>query len=172
MDMPLFPGDAGPEASALRYGNLLLLERPAHVGDLFSRRHPRMTRLNRAKLFAPFAALAGFEECVRRKEAEYVYRREPDGEEARALDRRLCELYRLTANSGLARANGVRVRVERFQLCRDPDSEAYLVKGQYVAVTGTVVRVDPQGQRLLLRSEGVSLSIPFRDIRRIDDAAE
>ena len=172
MDMPMSPGDAGPEASALRYGSLLLLERPAHVGDLFSRRHPRMTRLNRAKLFAPFAALAGFEECVRRKEAEYVYRHEPDAEETRALDRRLCELHRLTANSGLARANGVRVRVKRFLLCRDPDSEAYLVKGQYDAVTGMVLRVDPQGQRLLLRSEGDTLSIPFRDIHSIDDAAE
>ena len=142
------------------------------MGDLFSRRHPRMTRLNRAKLFAPFAALAGFEECVRRKEAEYVFRRVPDAEEAGALNQRLCALYRLTANSGLARANGVRVRVERFLLCRDPDSEAYLVKGQYDAVTGMVLRVDPQGQRLLLRSEGDTLSIPFRDIHSIDDAAE
>ena len=131
MDMTLSPCDAGPEASALRYGSLLLMERPAHVDDLFSRRHPRMTRLNRAKLFAPFAALAGFEECVRRKEAEYVYRHEPDAEQARALNRKLCALHRLTANSGLARANGIRVRVERFLLCRDPDSEAYLVKGQY-----------------------------------------
>ena len=172
MDVTLSPGDPGPEASALRYGSLLLMERPAHVDDLFSRRHPRMTRLNRAKLFAPFAALAGFEECVRRKEAEYVYRHEPDAEQARALNRKLCALHRLTANSGLARANGIRVRVERFLLCRDPDSEAYLVKGQYRTVTGTVLRVDPQGQRLLLSTEGGALSIPFRDIRRIDDAAE
>ena len=48
------------------YDDLLRLHRPVHDGDVFSRRHPKMARLNRAKLFAPFAALTGFESPRRR----------------------------------------------------------------------------------------------------------
>ena len=40
------------------YNDIIGLRRPAHDGDAFSRRHPKMAQLNRAKIFAPFAALA------------------------------------------------------------------------------------------------------------------
>ena len=63
---------AASSAVMARYGNIIFLDRPVHDGDLFSRRHPAMTRLNRAKIFAPFAALVGFDERVRRKEVSYV----------------------------------------------------------------------------------------------------
>ena len=43
----------------IRYGDIIMLGRPVHNGDLFSRRHPKMTPQHRAKIFAPFAALAG-----------------------------------------------------------------------------------------------------------------
>ena len=95
-----------------RYGSIIFRQRPVHDGDLFSRRHPRMSRLNRAKIFAPFAALVGFDERVRRKEVLYVARHRLDADEERALNRRLLALQRLTANSRLARANRVRVCVE------------------------------------------------------------
>ena len=38
------------------------MHRPDHNGDDFSRIHPKMRRGNRAKIFAPFDALSGFDE--------------------------------------------------------------------------------------------------------------
>ena len=46
------------------YKDILDKERPKHENDAFSLRHPKMERLERAKLFAPFAALKGFEESI------------------------------------------------------------------------------------------------------------
>ena len=96
---------ASASAVMARYGNIIFLDRPAHDGDLFSRRHPAMTRLNRAKIFAPFAALVGFDERVRRKEVAYVPKVELDADEEWELNRRLMILHKRTANSRLARAN-------------------------------------------------------------------
>ena len=76
------------------YHDIIGLQRPMHDGDLFSRRHPKMARLNRAKLFAPFAALSGYDAAIRAKEIQYVPRRVPDADGARELDRALNLLYR------------------------------------------------------------------------------
>jgi len=40
------------------------MHRPVHNGDDFSRLHPKMKRGNRAKIFAPFDALSGFDETM------------------------------------------------------------------------------------------------------------
>lgn len=55
---------AVPAAVMARYGSIINMDRPVHNGDLFSREHPKMTQLNRAKIFAPFAALVGFDDWV------------------------------------------------------------------------------------------------------------
>lgn len=52
------------------YSSLLQKQRPAHKGDAFYVRHPPMPRERRAKIFAPFAALKGFEEAINEKETE------------------------------------------------------------------------------------------------------
>ena len=64
-----------------RYGNIIFQDRPVHDGDVFSRKHPKMSQLNRAKIFAPFAALVGFDERVRRTEINYVAKHELDADE-------------------------------------------------------------------------------------------
>ena len=46
------------------YSALLQKQRPTHRGDAFYVRHPPMPREKRAKIFAPFAALKGFEEAI------------------------------------------------------------------------------------------------------------
>ena len=56
------------------YSDIIGLRRPVHDGDVFSRRHPKMAQLNRAKLFAPYAALRGFEDRVAAKRVPYVPR--------------------------------------------------------------------------------------------------
>lgn len=151
-------------ATLERYAGILLRDRPAHEGDAFSRRHPRMTRLNRAKLFAPFAALAGFDERVRKKEAPYVARHELDADETWALNHALAGLHRRTASARLARENRVRVRVEYFAPCADEENDAYGKKGRYETAEGTVLRVDARAQALVILSGGAPRAIPFADI--------
>lgn len=136
------------------YGDIRGLRRPVHAGDVFSRRHPKMERLNRAKLFAPFAALSGFEGAVRAKEVPYVPRRLLDAQAQRALDRalrRLCEA---------AGRGGAQARVEYFEVCADIHHEAFGRDGLYHTITGAVQRVDPAGQALVVGGR----VIPFADI--------
>jgi hypothetical protein len=75
------PASYAVPAAVLRYGNIIFQDRPVHDGDVFSRKHPKMSQLNRAKIFAPFAALVGFDERVRRKEITYVSKHELDADE-------------------------------------------------------------------------------------------
>ena len=47
-----------------KYRDIIDKERPVHDGDEFEARHPKMPREARAKIFAPFAALKGYEEAI------------------------------------------------------------------------------------------------------------
>lgn len=154
-------------ATIAKYGNIIFLERPVHNGDLFSRRHPKMS--NRAKIFAPFAALVGFDDRVRRKEISYVSKVELDADEEWELNRRLRILHELTANSKLSRINTVDVMVEYYAVCTDMENDAYMEKGQYLTVTGRVVKVDQHEQVLKLLINGNALEIPFANIYQVFD---
>ena len=138
-------------ATIAKYGNIINMERPVHNGDLFSRRHPKM--LNRAKIFAPFAALVGFEDRVRNKEIEYVARRELSEEEQSYLNKVLNRISR-----------GDRVSVKYFEICSDHESEAFGRLGQYKTVSGCVRWVDAVGQRLVLEDQ----VIDFGDLYRLE----
>ena len=150
-----------------RYGDIIFQDRPGHNGDLFSRRHPRMSQPNRAKIFAPFAALVGFDERVHRKEIAYVPRHLLDADEEWELNQTLYKIHCLTVNSRLARINKVSVSVEYFVLCTDEENDAYQIKGQYNAITGTVLKVDTHEQRINLCCDGAVHAILFSDIYRI-----
>ena len=156
----------------VRYGSIIFLDRPVHDGDLFSRRHPAMTRLNRAKIFAPFDTLAGFDERVRRKEITYVSKVELDADEEWELNRRLLILHELTLNSRLARTNAIEITVEYYAICTDRESDAFMQKGQYLTLKGRVVRVDPAMQELTLMADGAKMIIRFTDIYQIIDPAD
>ena len=77
-----------------------------------------------------------------------------------------------TANSRLSRANAVDITVEYYSVCTDRENDAYMEKGQYLTVTGRVVRVDPHTQELKLISDGSALVIRFSDIYSIKDPAD
>ena len=61
-----------PEISDDEYESLSRRGRPQHQGDYFSLRHPAMPAGKRAKIFAPFSALGGFEEAIDEKRELYV----------------------------------------------------------------------------------------------------
>ena len=153
--------------AVVRYGNIIFQDGPIHNGDGFSRKHPKMSQQNRAKLFAPFAALVGFDERVHKKEIIYVSKHVLDANEEWELNHRLYKLHCLTANSRLTRANMVCVSIEYFAVCTDEENDAYLVKGQYKTITGVVLKVDPHEQHISIQCGLETCVIPFSEIYRI-----
>lgn len=74
---------------------------PRHEGDAFSRRHPPMSTANRAKIFAPFAALTTYDAALRNSEAVHAAIPCPElsDDAAEALDAALKTLFeRLSAH--------------------------------------------------------------------------
>lgn len=129
-----------------RYDNMLDL--PHHV----SRTHPQMPPDNRAAQFAPFAALTGYEEAV--------------NETARLTDRKI-ELdndRKLMLNEKLQMLrDSVKTRPEATLVYFRPDEKKD--GGEYVAVTGSVKKVD-EYERLIVLTSGAR--IPIDDISDID----
>ena len=144
---------AAAAATVAKYGSIIFQERPVHNGDLFSRRHPKMG--NRAKIFAPFAALVGFEDRVRSKEVEYTARRELGEEEELRLNAVLNHVTR-----------GDWVKVKYFEVCYDHESDAFGRLGLYKTTNGCVRWVDAVGQVLYLEDR----AIDFEDLYRLEIA--
>ena len=83
---------------------------------------PGMEVAHRAKIFAPFAALKGFEECVRDKEVLYEIRRTLSDDQNERLNQYFCTLQ-----------NGDLVTVTYFK----PSSSDEMI-GQYITIEGTL----------------------------------
>ena len=101
------------QTAETKYHNAFHRERPEHgLCDDFSFRHPKMQPGQRAKIFAPFAALSGFEEALESKLEASVGRTEP-GEEVQEmccryymeLSPRLRPIVEAAANSRLYQNN-------------------------------------------------------------------
>ena len=149
-----------------KYREVFLRGRPQHDRcDRFSIRHPKMNVRKRAKIFAPFDALAGFSEAVAAKDVKYVERIELSDEERAELNRRLDILRNLTYTGRMARANRVTVRVTYFVPCADKHHEAYAQRGQYRTVKGICWNVDPDGTQTIRVG---NIRIAFADILRIE----
>ena len=117
-----------------------------------------MTQLNRAKIFAPFAALTGFDSAVRAKEIQYVPRHILDPEETYALNEKLNGLYLKTRTGVLARMNRITVKVEYFEVCADVNNDAYGRLGLYHTQTGILWKVDPVAQTVTVGEKVISFS--------------
>lgn len=127
-----------------KYMEAYLKGRPQHDRyDRFSIRHPKMDVGKRAKLFAPFDALRGFNFAISRKEVLYEEQPELGAEDLRELNRRLETLRDLTYTSRMAKRNRVAVTLTYFEPCSDPHHDAYGKLGQIRTVTGICRRVDP-----------------------------
>ena len=152
--------------AGFRYRDVFLKGRPRHDRyDAFRIRHPQMDVRKRAKLFAPFDALRGFNFAIMCKNELYVDRLTPSPEDQAELDRRFRILKDLTYNGRMARANRVQVTVTYYEPCSDINSEAYGLKGQYKTITGICFNVDAEVTKTILVDE---TRIPMEDIREID----
>lgn len=103
-----------------QYQRIMYLQRPV------SKRHP-MAVERRAKQFAPFAALKGFEETIREKEFIYEKKRVLPEEKNNELDMKLKILK-----------PGMEIRAEYFE-----ENEKKPGYGQYLSARGKVDFYDP-----------------------------
>ena len=132
-----------PMPASFAHKEAFLQGRPKHRKyDDFWRRHPPMATSHRAKIFAPFDALRGFDFCIMSKEVQYTERRELSEYQKEHLDEQLRLLHSLTHNGRAARENHPTAEITYFEPCTDPESYAYNWGGQYQTITGTVSKVD------------------------------
>ena len=128
---------------SVRYKNALQSGRPMHTKfDEFYARHPFMDTRKRAKIFAPFDALAGFDELILSKEVSYVEKEELGEERVKELDIKLHILGEAVKNSRDAAEKELKIGVTYYIPCTDILNDAYGVKGRYVTATGTLRKVD------------------------------
>ena len=155
-----------PMPAGFKYREVFLKGKPRHDRyDSFRIRHPEMSPGKRAKLFAPFDALRGFDFAILMKNELYMDKVSLSPEDQEELDRRFSILHNLTYNSRMARANRVQVTVTYYEACSDVNSEAYGSQGQYKTVTGICWNVDAEVTKTIL-VEGIR--IRMEDIREIE----
>ena len=169
------PVGSMPMPLNFRHADVLRRGRPCHgmpgkvnTYDSFYVKHPPMPCGRRAKIFAPFDALAGFSARIAAKEAVYEEKRILTEGEREELDRKLSVLMKLTANSRMAKENSIRIEVTRYVPCDDPENEEYGKRGTYETASGILRKVDVQRRQVLLDNE----IIPIADIVEILDMPE
>ena len=149
-----------------RYRDVFLKGRPRHDRfDSFRRRHPSMDVGRRAKIFAPFDALKGFNEAVAAKNILYRDKEVPGEEDSAELNRCLEILHGLTFNGRMARANRVYVTVTYYEVCNDINHEDYGLRGQYRTVSGICRNVDAEVTNTILVGE---TRISLEDVKKIE----
>lgn len=138
--------------AGFKYEKVHLMGRPRHekYSD-FWRKHIPMDHTHRAKQFAPFDALDGFDEAIAGKEVLYVDQIKMDEDELNKKLNRLRSYHRA-------------VKIRYFAPCADENNEAFNEgRGRYETVTGTVWKIDPETETLRIGN----LTISFEDIRDI-----
>lgn len=148
-----------PEAKNVikKYADILHLSRPEP-----SVRHPRMDRVNRAKLFSPFAALRGYDDEVKAEEQDLlrVEKRDLSEEDKEVLSQKFASVQK-----------GMSVAVAYFAPTSSDQS-----LGSYQTVSGIVEQIDPVFGKIRLRTGGqkdgaqkeVPTIISFEDILMLD----
>ena len=148
-----------PMPAGFKYKELFLQGRPRHEKfDAFWRDHPPMDSVHRAKIFAPFDALAGFDEAIGSKLVPYEGRKALSEDEKEKLDQILNHLHTLTQNGKTARQNCPWIAVTYFVPCTDEHNEWYGKGGQYVTVTGICQKVDVVFQTIILDGRRIAFS--------------
>ena len=122
-----------PEGKTVRqkYADILPLSRPEPI-------KPRMTTLNRAKIFSPFAALRGYDEEISDQDRvqELIAKAELSDEDKEHLSDTLLQVQK-----------GMTITVRYFHA-----DAVYAPLGTYKSLTGTVTRIDPVYREIDIRT--------------------
>ena len=132
------------------YKKILQMGRPKHekYSD-FGIRHPSMPCSRRAKIFAPFDALAGFSDRINKKETLFEAKKVLSEEEKESLGRRLTHLNHLFISAKYRKTMFPKVTVTFFEPCNDPENDAFGTEGIYKSITGTVDHIDLELNRTI-----------------------
>ena len=145
-----------PEGRTVRqkYADILPLSRPEPT-------KPRMTTLNRAKIFSPFAALRGYDEEISDQDRVQglIAKAELPDEDKEHLSDRLLQVRK-----------GMTITVRYFH-----SDALYAPLGAYESLTGTVARIDPVYREIDIRTETTTaleksppVTISFDDLVQVD----
>ena len=119
-----------------RYDDVINRQHPT------SKKHPRMSNMNRAAQFAPFAALTGYEESIE--------------ETARLTDRKIElseeEIAEINENLNIIQEN-IKARPEVTITYFQPDERKE--GGAYITVTGKVRRIDEVNRVMVFEDERI-----------------
>lgn len=134
-----------------RYDDMLELEHPT------SKKHPRMSALNRAAQFSPFAALVGYEGQIR------------DAQHIRCNRMLLSEEEKAPINQILSKIR------KRDQVCvtyfaEDPgtDGSGGMAEGEYLEREGEVLSIDSAYKTLRIGGRDWWVEMAFEDILVIE----
>lgn len=129
------------------YTILQAMHRPVHNGDAFSRHHPKMERGNRAKIFAPFDALTGFDETMGAETICTVHPAELSSEMRQELDIKMQWLsgrYKELPAKRADRKHQLEISVLYFEI--DPEQTMLHndgIRGNYRWLSGDILEIDP-----------------------------
>ena len=135
--------------SDTEYKDIIHLSRPV------SKRHPKMSLLNRAAQFSPFAALSGFEEGLQETARKTTHKRELDDSEQNLINEHLTQLAEVLATT----QHSPRVTLEYFE------EDDYKTGGAYRTYTGPVKKMDLYKRVLVLADDTL---INLDDLTRVD----
>lgn len=145
-----------------KYDDIIQMEYPLKTSD--SIKHPKMTIEDRAKIFAPFAALRGYEEAIAAKQKIVVSRVELSEESKEYLDIQLGKLERL-----LSMGEHPMITVVYFQKtdigkrsCSADETEEE--SGEYIQFTGVAAKYHPTSRMLQI----VDKKLKLEDIYAIE----
>lgn len=136
-----------------KFDSIINMEYPLKGAD--QRKHPRMLIEDRAKIFAPFAALKGYEEAIKAKQRIVVPRIELSEEAKEYLDLQLGKIGGL-----LAKDLHPIISVVYFQ----KEKERFEEGGEYLQFTGMVAKFSETSRILQI----VEKRLPLEDIYHIE----
>ena len=139
-------------ATKFEYADIINRVRPIHKADRFSYKYPRMSSEKRAKIFAPFAALSGYDDALAEKEVIYDIKRVLTDDEYFDLDCKIATIYEKCSNSILARENAVEVRILYFEPLADDE-----LHGRYLEVSGLVTKIRLDKETITILDKEISL---------------
>lgn len=139
------------------YDDIIYMDYPLKSSDII--KHPRMRLEDRAKIFAPFAALKGYEEAIAAKQKIVVPRIELSEESKEYLDLQLGEIDQL-----LSRGQHPVITVVYFKKDKSSNTE----DGEYIRFTGMVAKFDQTSHILQIVEKRLRLEDIY-SIEREDD---
>lgn len=135
------------------YNDILSMTYPPKSTDIC--KHPRMANADRAKIFSPFAALAGYEDAIASKQRIFVPKMELTEDAKAELDQQLEQILSL-----LSQGEHPMIDVIYFE---KKSTSTAKEEGNYISFTGKVAKYIESARILQV----VNRKIKLDDIRAI-----